>query len=187
MTLIIISGICLSAACGFRIFIPFLILSIFSYTGNIELNEGALWISTIPALIIFSSLTVLEIIGYYIPWIDNMLDLISTPLSIIAGIIILSSLLIDVNPAIKWIFSILFGGVISFNVQLMTVKARALTSVFESGFGNSVFSTIELIAALLISVLAIFQPVISLAILLLLTYLIFRKIILKRKTDLQKG
>ena len=63
----IILGVCLSAAVGFRIFIPMLILSLASNTGYVELTESYLWISSLPAMIAFAVATVVEIIGYYVP------------------------------------------------------------------------------------------------------------------------
>ncbi|MCI0453859.1 MAG: DUF4126 domain-containing protein, partial [Candidatus Dadabacteria bacterium] len=43
-------GIGLSAACGFRIFLPLLIMSIASLTGFINLSPSFEWIGTYPAL-----------------------------------------------------------------------------------------------------------------------------------------
>jgi len=71
--LTILMGIGLSAASGFRIFIPFLVISIASLTGNLTLVDSFSWIGTYPALITFGMATVLEIAGYYIPWVDNIL------------------------------------------------------------------------------------------------------------------
>ena len=60
-------GIGLSAACGFRVFVPLLILSIASLTGHATLATSFHWIGTYPALIAFSVATTLEIAGYYVP------------------------------------------------------------------------------------------------------------------------
>ena len=83
----LIIGICLAAACGFRVFVPLLISGIASQAGYLELSSSYLWIESVPAIIAFSVATLLEILGYYIPWVDNMLDTIATPLAPIAGVI----------------------------------------------------------------------------------------------------
>lgn len=176
IALSIIMGICLSAASGFRIFVPFLILSITSVTGLVNLGSSAEWLGTYPALIAFGVATVVEIGGYYSPWIDNMLDLISTPLSIVAGIVLTSSLLTDINPLLKIVLSIVCGGGAAINVQLLTVKARALSSFFTTGLGNPVVSTIETISSVLISFLTIFLPILALLVVIIIFYLIFRLI-----------
>ena len=78
-------GIGLSAACGFRVFVPLLVISAASFSGHLALAPGFQWIGTCPALIVFSVATVVEVAGYYIPWVDHALDTIATPAAIIAG------------------------------------------------------------------------------------------------------
>ena len=72
-------GIGLSATCGFRVFVPLLGMSIAAMAGHLELASGFEWIGSWPALICLAVATVLEIAGYYIPWLDNLLDTIATP------------------------------------------------------------------------------------------------------------
>src|SRR5215468_7924372 len=91
-------GIGLSAACGFRVFIPLLIMSIASLSGHLSLAHGFEWIGTYPALISFSVATCLEIAGYYIPWLDHLLDTMATPAAVIAGTIASASVIGDMSP-----------------------------------------------------------------------------------------
>ena len=53
-------GIGLSAACGFRVFIPMLGISIASLTGHLDLAPGFEWIGSPFALIVFATATVIE-------------------------------------------------------------------------------------------------------------------------------
>lgn len=182
----LILGMSLSAASGFRLFIPFVVLSLAAYFGLIDLKEGSHWISTYQALITFSGLTLLEIAGFYSPWIDNMLDLIATPVSIITGSL-LAGLVLHANPVLLWVFAIILGGGSALNVQLLTVKARALSSVFKSGRGNPIVSTIELFSSILISVIAIFLPVLSFLLTLVIIYMIYIKIVKQRETAVENG
>ncbi|MDB6037280.1 MAG: hypothetical protein JWM99_1121, partial [Verrucomicrobiales bacterium] len=55
----------LSAACGFRVFVPLLVMSIAAHTGNIHLGPNFQWLATTPALVTFSLATLIEIIAYY--------------------------------------------------------------------------------------------------------------------------
>lgn len=181
----IIMGISLSAASGFRVFVPFLVISIASIAGWVGLPESAMWMGTYPALIAFGVAAVVEIGGYYSPWIDNMLDLISSPLAIIAGIVLSGSFIVDINPLLKWTLAIVCGGGAAMNVQLLTVKARALSSFFTTGIGNPVVSTIEGISSFVVSFLAIWLPLIAFAVVVVISILIFRlirKISRKSKT-----
>jgi hypothetical protein len=172
----IILGVCLSAAVGFRIFIPMLILSVASNTGYVELTESYLWISSLPAMIAFAVATVVEIIGYYVPWMDNMLDTISTPLSIVAGVVATGSVVVDVSPLISWMVAIILGGGTAVTVELLTVKARALSSLFTGGLGNSIVASGELFFSTFISILAVVVPFVALGFILFLIFMIAKVI-----------
>lgn len=180
----IVMGISLSAAAGFRVFVPFLIMSIASLAGWIDLSGTAEWMGSYPALISFGVATIVEIGGYYSPWIDNMLDLIATPLSIIAGTLLTSSVIIDMNPLLSWTLAIICGGGAALNIQLLTVKARALSSFITTGIGNPVVSTIENISSTAVSFLAVFIPIIAFLALVLISILIYR-LIVKAKAKLK--
>src|SRR5215475_13958065 len=103
-------GIGLSAACGFRVFVPLLAMSIAALSGHLTLAQGFAWIGSYPTLIAFSVATCLEIAGYYIPWVDHLLDTIATPAAIIAGTIVTASMVTDVSPFLKWTLAVIAGG-----------------------------------------------------------------------------
>mgnify|MGYP001221590468 FL=1 len=176
IVLSIIVGISLSAAAGFRVFVPFLVLSICSYAGWIDLGEGSQWMGSLPALISFGVATTAEIGGYYVPWIDNMLDLISLPVSLIAGALLTSSVIVELDPLLKWTLAIVLGGGAALNTQMLTIKARALSSAFTSGLGNPIVSTIESAASTIISFLAIFLPILAIFVLGVFVYITYKLI-----------
>src|SRR5436190_19684327 len=122
-------GIGLSAACGFRVFVPMLIMSIASLSGHLSLAHGFEWIGSYPALIAFSVATCLEVAGYYIPWLDHLLDTIATPAAIVAGTIITASMVTDVSPLLKWTLAIIAGGGAAGMVQGTTVLARGASGI----------------------------------------------------------
>ena len=103
ITTAIITGICLSACCGFRIFTPFFILSLCNYLfpDVIPLAESMQFICDLPALIGLGTATIIEILAFYIPWIDNLLGAIATPVAGIAGILL--GALISDNSSIEYI------------------------------------------------------------------------------------
>jgi Domain of unknown function (DUF4126) len=159
--LTILMGIGLSAASGFRIFIPFLVISIASLTGNLNLADSFSWIGTYPALITFGVATVLEIAGYYIPWVDNILDTITSPMAVIAGAILMASVVTDISPLFKWTLAIIAGGGIAGTIQALTGVTRVASSVTTGGLGNPAVSTVESGSSLTLSAFAIFIPVIA--------------------------
>jgi hypothetical protein len=70
----LIIGIGLSAACGFRVFVPLLGLSLAALTGHLDLSPGFEWIGSWVAFLAFATATVLEIGAYSIPWFDHLMD-----------------------------------------------------------------------------------------------------------------
>lgn len=158
----LIVGIGLSAACGFRVFVPLLGISIAAMTGHIALSPGFEWIGTPSALIAFVAATILEIGAYYIPWVDNIMDSISTPAAIIAGTIVTASMVGEITPFLKWSLAIIAGGGVAGIVQGGTVALRGASSTTTGGFGNFLVSTGELIGSILITILAIVFPLLCL-------------------------
>ncbi len=164
----VLLGVSLSAACGFRIFIPFLALSIANLNGWITLSSGFEWIGSQPALIVFSVASVVEIAAYYVPWLDNMLDTIASPLAVVAGIATTASLTGDLDPIFRWTISIIAGGSVSGIIQAATASLRMLSTTTTGGLGNPVVSTAEAGSAAVISVSAIFVPIFAFFVVLLI-------------------
>ena len=72
-------GLGLSAACGFRIFVPLLAVNLAARVGWVSLSGELAWMGDSAALWAFGVATVLEIGAYYVPWLDNFLDSVATP------------------------------------------------------------------------------------------------------------
>jgi hypothetical protein len=159
--LAVITGIGLSAACGFRVFVPLLALSIASMFGYLHLAQGFEWIGSYYAMIAFASATVLEIIAYYVPWLDNIMDAIVSPVSIIAGTIATASVITDMPPSLKWMVAIIAGGGIAGLLQGATTALRAKSSLFSGGLGNPLVATLELAGSAVFALLAIILPIIG--------------------------
>lgn len=161
--LAVVTGIGLSAACGFRVFVPLLALNLASMYGYLNLAPGFEWIGGYYARIVFASATILEIIAYYIPWLDNIMDVIASPVSIIAGTIATASVITDLPPSVKWILAIIAGGGIAGVIQGATTALRAKSSLFTGGLGNPLIATLEVAGSAIIALLAIIIPIICFA------------------------
>lgn len=161
--LAVITGIGVSAACGFRVFVPLLALNLASMYGYLNLAPGFAWIGEYYATIAFASATILEIIAYYIPWLDNVMDAIASPVSIIAGTIATASVIIDMPPSVKWIVAIIAGGGIAGIIQGTTAALRAQSSLFTGGLRNPLIATAEFAGSAFIALLAIIVPIICFA------------------------
>jgi len=165
-------GLGLAAASGFRVFIPpFLYgLSLRFDMLPISLPMTGLseWMASDFGLIILGAAMLIEILGYYIPWIDNLLDTIASPAAILAGVLMMSSTLSDSNPMVQWGFSIIAGGGVSGTVQIGTVATRAVSTATTGGLANPVVSTVEAGACLVCTILALLLPIIALLLVIVL-------------------
>jgi hypothetical protein len=164
----IILGISLSASCGFRIFIPPLIVSIFYKLNIIELPIRYEWAKSNIALIVLVIATVVEILAYYIPVIDNFLDTISVPTSIVAGTLMSITFINFDNEVISWVIAAILGGGSAVGVSALTSGIRLVTTSVTVGMGNALFSTLEWISSMILSVISILLPVLSILLLILL-------------------
>ena len=151
----------LASASGFRVFLPVFALSLASYFNVIPLNENWAWIGGLPALISFGVAMVFEIFGYYIPFIDNLLDTIATPLAAIAGFVVMASTMVDISPTMTTILAIIAGSGSATAFQGLTTTTRLASSVKTAGLGNPVVSTAETGTAITLSSLAIFLPIVA--------------------------
>ncbi len=178
-------GIGLSASCGFRVFVPMLVASIAAKMGIFPVNEGFQWLASWPAIVSFGTATLAEILAYYIPFIDNLLDTITTPMAVGGGTLLLTSVLPIDNEFLKWAAGFLFGGGAAATVQGGTVLLRLASTKLTAGTGNAVVATGEHAAAIGTSLLSLVIPLIIAAVLvLLIIYFVtrFGGKIFKRKT-----
>ena len=152
-------GIGLSAACGFRVFVPLLFLSVASLSGHVSLASGFAWIGTYPALIAFSVATALEIGAYYIPFLDNLLDSIAIPAAVVAGVVVTASCVTGMSPMLKWTLAVIAGGGAAAATQVVTTKLRAISSMTTAGLGNSTLATAEAGSSAGLSLLTVLFPI----------------------------
>ena len=154
-------GLGLAAACGFRIFIPPLMMGVGNRFDLYELEGSFVWMSEDWAIVVFAIATLLEIGGYYVPWIDNLLDTVATPAAVIGGIFVTSaSLEGEVDPSIQWILATIAGGSTAGVIQLGTVATRAVSTGMTGGLGNPIVSTLEALASIICILLSFFLAII---------------------------
>lgn len=165
-------GLGLAAASGFRVFIPPFLYGLFLRLDmvpiSISMTGISEWMASDIGLIILGVAMIVEILGYYVPWIDNLLDTIASPAAIIAGVMMMSSTLSDTHPALQWGASIIAGGGVSGTVQIGTVATRAVSTATTGGLANPIVSTVEAGACIVCTILAILLPVIALLLVIIL-------------------
>jgi len=156
-------GIGLAAAVGFRVFLPLLVASIAAYTGHLHLDANFAWLGSLTAMTMLGVAALVEVLAYYVPAVDNLLDAITTPLALVAGTVISAAVITDLPPLIKWSTAIIAGGGVAAITQGATTLVRAKSTALTAGLGNPVVSTVEMIAALGIALLALLAPLLAIA------------------------
>ena len=170
----ILLGIGLAASVGFRIFVPLFALSIASYYNVIPLNESWEWIGTIPALVTLGIATVVEIVAYLIPWLDNVLDTIAVPLAAVAGTAVVLSTAADLEPLVTWSLAIIAGGGTATAIKTSTSTTRLASTVTTGGVVNPIVSTVETGSSIIMAVLAFVAPVLAIIFVVIILWLLFK-------------
>jgi hypothetical protein len=159
-------AISLSAAAGFRVFVPLLVLSAAAVLGHVDLPARFDWIENPQALALFTAAAILEVIGYSIPWFDHLLDILATPAAIVAGTIVAASLSPEMDPLAQWTIALATGGAAAGLTKTLMNLLRGGSTAATGGLANPIFALVELAIATGLSVLAIAAPVIAGAIVL---------------------
>jgi len=167
----VVLGIGLAAATGFRVFLPMLIMSGAAYTGHLQLDNSFAWLATSSALTMLGVAAVAEILAYYVPGVDNLLDALATPAAFVAGTVVSAAVITDLPPMVKWTAAVIAGGGIAGITQGVTAILRAKSTVLTGGLGNSVIATAELVGSLLVSLLTLVAPLVALALVVLFLWL----------------
>ena len=179
-------GISLAAASGFRVFLPPFLLSVAARLDIVWFLEFDLvgtqfeFFTSTLAIIVLGIATVAEFAGFYAPWIDNVLDTIATPASIIAGVAMTAIVLEGSEPIFQWAVAIVAGGGVAATIQSATVATRSLSSTFTFGLGNPAVATGENVASVDLTLIAILIPIISAFVVILVVALLVR---MKRRSE----
>ena len=159
----VVLGIGLAAATGFRVFLPMLVMSGAAYTGHLQPDNSFAWLATPSALTMLGVAAVAEILAYYVPGVDNLLDALATPAALVAGTVVSAAVITDLPPMVKWTAAVIAGGGMAGIMQGMTAILRAKSTVLTGGLGNSLIATAQLVGSLLVSLLTLAAPLAALA------------------------
>ena len=181
-------GIGLSAACGFRVFVPLLVMSIASLMGWFEPMKGFYWLAMPSVCIALAVATVCEIAAYYVPWVDNLLDTVATPAAMIAGTLAtMAASSGEMSQFASWAAAIIVGGGTAGAVQMSTVAVRGVSTATTGGIANPVVSTGEWIGAFLLSILSLIVPVLVVIVVLIMVVWIVRWVRQKRRENMNSS
>jgi len=171
------TGLGLAAASGFRVFLPPFLMAVWVRFGFLDVNiEGTEFeaFSSDVSILLLGVASLSEILAYKIPWMDNMLDSLATPMAGLAGVSVVAVSLEGADPSVQWALAIIAGGGTSLSIQSATVAGRGLSSMFTLGLANPFFSLIEDIASVLLIFIALLAPLVALCASMILIFAILR-------------
>lgn len=133
-----------------------------------------MWAGSLTAVITLSVATLVEIFGYYIPWIDNILDTIAVPLAAVAGTAVMMATVSDLSPLITWSLAIIAGGGTAAAIKGNTSAIRLTPSATTGGLANPIVATAETGTSMLMSLVSIILAPLAFILVLLIFYLMYK-------------
>ena len=127
-----------------------------------------------PALITLGIATIIEIVAYLIPWLDNMLDTIAVPLAAVAGTAVMLSTAADLEPLVTWSLAIIAGGGTATAIKASTSTTRLASTVTTGGIANPVVSTVETGSSIVMAILAFVAPILAIIVVVIVLWLLFK-------------
>ncbi len=181
-------GIGLAAASGFRVFLPMFAVSLASYFHWIPMSESFEWLSSLPALLTTGIAMIAEILAYYIPFVDHLLDTVSVPMATVAGSILFASQFADLGTFPQWALALIAGGGTAATISSGFAGIRAASTATTGGLGNSVVGTTETAGAGIMSVLAMVAPFIAaiFAVIILVLVIVFGRKAWRKLKNIKK-
>ena len=67
------------------VFVPVLLAAIAARTGHLALADGFAWLGSDVAVAVLAVAALAEVVAYFVPWFDNLLDTVSGPAAVAAG------------------------------------------------------------------------------------------------------
>lgn len=156
----IFSAFGLSSAAGMNAYIPLLAVGLLARFGLVKLGGPYALLAENVTLIILSIIAILDFVGDKFPAVDHFLHAAGAFIHPIAGAIVFASQ----TQAIEGMppqLSMAAGLVVAGGFHLTRAAVRPVATTTTAGMGNPVLSFIEDVISLLMSMMAIFLPLLG--------------------------
>lgn len=183
----IILGISLGASTGLHTTLPLLLVAAAAHFGfgNFALRGDFAWLSSDTALIILLIAAILETIADKVPAVDHALDVVGSFARPVAATVAAAAVFGHGDRTTAAIVGLIVGAPAAFGVHAAKAGLRVGSSAMTLGCANPFISLIEDIIAAMLSLIAIFAPLIAVVLLIALGYLVAR--ILRRRDAVNAG
>lgn len=176
-----LTGAGLSAAAGLNAYIPFLVVALLArFTDVVNLPAGFTWVESTWAIIVCVVLLVGEVIVDKIPALDSLNDALGTVIRPASGAVVFAATAAAANldnsawmTDHPWV-GLVGGAVVAGTFHTGKAAARPVANAGTAGFAAPVMSTAEDAVSVMLSLAAVFAPVLALVILLLVAWMLWR-------------
>ena len=168
-------AIALAAAAGLRAWLPLLVAGVLSKLEVADLGASFAWLGSWPALSLFAGATVLEVAGDKIPVVDHALDAVGTFIRPLAGTLAAAAALVHIDdPLVALVVGLIVGAPVALAPHVAKTTLRGVSTGTTAGLANPLLSVIEDALSLLITVLAFLVPVLTVLLVAMGAWLLWR-------------
>ena len=168
------AGIVLAASAGLRAFVPLFAVGVASRTFGWDLASEMQWLASNTALTCLGIASALEVAADKVPVVDHALDAVHTIIGPIAGALAGLSVWLHFPPGVAAVLALAVGAPIAGGVHLVAATTRVKSSVVSGGTLNPVASTVEDGLTVGAIAIAIFAPLLALAVTIVLLVVLGR-------------
>lgn len=161
----------LSSAAGLNAYIPLLAVGLLSRFEYLTLQQPYDVLASTPALIVLVVLGVIDFVADKVPAVDHATHVIGALVHPVAGAIVFASqqnLIDDIHPLLALGAGLIMGG----GFHATRASLRPVATASTAGIANPIVSFFEDVVSLILSLLAIFAPLIAFAVVALLLVLL---------------
>ncbi len=154
-------GFALAACVGLRTFLPLLAAGLMARTGYVSMGPSFEWMESTPALIVFGSALVFEVLADKVPGLDHALHAVESFVKPVAATLLAASLFTNLDPLLAMTLGLVGGGAIAGTVHVARGTARLISTGTTAGLGNPLLSVVDDILAVIGVALAMLVPILA--------------------------
>jgi hypothetical protein len=150
----------LSGAAGLNAWIPLLAVGLLSRAGQLELADGYDWLASTPGLSVLGVLFALDFVGDKVPAVDSLLHAVGTIVHPAAGAIVFAGPT-EIPTDVPSIVLFALGASVAGSLHATRATIRPVSTTLTAGAGNPLLSLGEDIGSAVLSVVAVFAPILG--------------------------
>ena len=167
------SGVGLSSVAGVRAYLPLALVGIFARLGLFEVPAPFDLLGDWLVIAVLLALAFVESGLDKIPALDTVLDVVQTPIRIIAGAVLFSTAL-EAGLSVEAIPELAAGGTVAGTVAFLKAVLRPPANAASAGVSAPFLSTLEDVVAVVGGILAVLVPLVPLLLVAFLLFFFYR-------------